>query len=440
MKRKILCAMVLSLGILCSSFTVSAVEETAIQEEEWSEDITPKPEDIHGWKSDENGWQYIDENGNFLKDCWKEINGSRYHFNKDGYMAEDWQIIEGNYYWFGSDGAMKKGWENVNGIYYNLGENGIMLTGWQFLKGSWYYLGAENDGAMKKGWELIHGDYYNFGEEGVMLTGWQSLGGYWYYLGTENDGAMKKGWELIHEKYYNLGEDGAMLTGWQSLGGYWYYLGTENDGAMKKGWEQVDGEYYNLGEDGIMLTGMQVINNDIYVLKSNGVMLADTSYSFNGGKLPIEKDGRVEEKTASVLKKAYQKLNEVGWDLRKAFNWSAGMQYYRMQNYGIGPAKNDIHSVWYGNYGFDNKKGNCYVMASTFCYMARLLGYETYYVEGQVPLVSGGLGPHGWCEIVIDGFTYVFDPDFTNNTGRNGFKIYYGMSGTWRYSNYKRVD
>ena len=40
--------------------------------------------------------------------------------------------------------------------------------------------------------------------------------------------------------------------------------------------------------------------------------------------------------------------------------------------------------------------------------MARLLGYETYYVEGQVPLASGGMGPHGWCEIVIDGFTYVF--------------------------------
>ena len=79
-------------------------------------------------------------------------------------------------------------------------------------------------------------------------------------------------------------------------------------------------------------------------------------------------------------------------------------------------------------------------MASTFCYMARLLGYETYYVEGQVPLASGGMGPHGWCEIVIDGFTYVFDPDFTNNTGRNGFQIYYGMSGTWRYSNYKRVE
>ena len=188
-----------------------------------------------------------------------------------------------------------------------------------------------------------------------------------------------------------------------------------------------------------MRTGLQIIDNDVYVLGEGGDMVSDKNYNFNGGNLPIGKDGRVQGETASAIKKAYSKLNQVGWDLRKAFNWSAGMEYYRMQNYGIGPEKDDIHSVWYANYGFDNKRGNCYVMASTFCYMARLLGYETYYVEGQVPLASGGMGPHGWCEIVIDGFTYVFDPDFTNNTGRNGFQIYYGMSGTWRYSNYKRV-
>ena len=209
---------------------------------------------------------------------------------------------------------------------------------------------------------------------------------------------------------------------------------------MKYGWEQVDGVYYWLGEDGIMRTGLQHINEDVYMLKDNGAMAANENYNFNGGKLPIGEDGRVEKQTANVIKKAYHQLNQVGWDLRKAFDWSAEMEYYRMQNYGIGPEKGDVHSVWYGNYGFDNEKGNCYVMASTFCYMARLLGYETYYVEGQVPLAGGGMGPHGWCEIVMDGTTYVFDPDFTNNTGRNGFQIYYGMSGTWRYSNYQRVE
>lgn len=159
-----------------------------------------------------------------------------------------------------------------------------------------------------------------------------------------------------------------------------------------------------------------------------------------GTKLTMDAEGRVQGKAAEIIKAADAKLNQTGRSLQAAYNWAAKMPYYRMQNYGIGPGAGETHSLWYADYGYKNYKGNCYVMASTFCYMARLLGYETYYVEGQVPLRGGGMGPHGWCEIVIDGTTYVFDPNFTNETGRNGYQIHYGMSGTWRYSNYQRVE
>ena len=43
--------------------------------------------------------------------------------------------------------------------------------------------------------------------------------------------------------------------------------------------------------------------------------------------------------------------------------------------------------------------------------------------------------------IVINGTTYVFDPNFENeNPGRNGYQITYGQSGTWKYTNWTRVD
>ena len=47
---------------------------------------------------------------------------------------------------------------------------------------------------------------------------------------------------------------------------------------------------------------------------------------------------------------------------------------------------------------------------------------------------------HGWVEIVMNGTVYVFDPNFTYWTGRNGYKITYGMSGTYRYTDYKRLN
>lgn len=144
---------------------------------------------------------------------------------------------------------------------------------------------------------------------------------------------------------------------------------------------------------------------------------------------------KYEEKQAS--KYAKEVLNQVGWNLRAAFNWSSSKIKYKK----IGePAAGLSHLDWYAEYGFKNKTGNCYVMAATFCWMAKELGYEAYLVEGSVPSRSGGMTPHGWCELVINGTTYVFDPDFTYETGRNGYQITYGASGTWRYSNYKRVN
>ncbi len=137
-------------------------------------------------------------------------------------------------------------------------------------------------------------------------------------------------------------------------------------------------------------------------------------------------------------KRAKQVLDSVGWDLKAAFLWSAQKLPYQTLSYSA--ANGYVHSEWYANYGFVNMKGNCYVMASTFYKMAKLLGYDAYFVEGYVKTNSGGNSPHGWCEIVIDGTTYVFDPDFQHEYGRNGYQITYGASGTFKYVDYKRVQ
>ena len=124
-------------------------------------------------------------------------------------------------------------------------------------------------------------------------------------------------------------------------------------------------------------------------------------------------------------------LDQVGWDLKAAFNWSAGLKYYGHNSEMPDTAAPGI--MWYADYGFQNKKGNCYVMAATFYEMAVLLGYDAKQISGSVGMRSGGYGPHSWVEITLDGTVYVYDPNFTNETKRNGFKISYGQSGTWRY-------
>ena len=128
---------------------------------------------------------------------------------------------------------------------------------------------------------------------------------------------------------------------------------------------------------------------------------------------------------------ALEVLNTVGMDLYKAYKWSVSLVYYGHRP--DMPQTSETSMEWYAEYGFTNKKGNCYVMAATFCEMARLLGYDAHQISGRIPLRTGGWGPHSWVEITMDGEVYVFDPDFEYETKRNGFKITYKQSGTWWY-------
>lgn len=126
-----------------------------------------------------------------------------------------------------------------------------------------------------------------------------------------------------------------------------------------------------------------------------------------------------------------------GKSLKACFDYAASLPYYRATPE---PQKGYTNSEWYALYGFNNGKGHCYVHAATFYWLAKNLGYECYYVQGYVPRIGGGLITHGWVEIIIDGTLYVCDPNFTNETGKNGYMITYGASGTWCYTKYQRVD
>ncbi|MBR5116853.1 MAG: transglutaminase domain-containing protein [Lachnospiraceae bacterium] len=132
-------------------------------------------------------------------------------------------------------------------------------------------------------------------------------------------------------------------------------------------------------------------------------------------------------------------LDTLDWSVTKAFNWCAGLPYYGHGKKDM-PETGDPGVNWFADYGFTNRKGNCFVMASCFFQFARLCGYSPRQMVGMVPSRKGGLTIHSWVEIDVDGQTYVYDPDFQMGTGKNGFKIQYGQKGTWRYQQYTQMS
>ena len=293
---------------------------------------------------------------------------------------------------------LEPGWNLIDGKKYYADANGKIMTGWVKYENSWYYLQTEKECPETPG---------------AMMTGWFKQNNNWYYLDPARGGKMVASeWMLIDGRWYHFYGGGGMETGWTKQNGNWYHLNA--NGAMETGWIIMNDDWYYLypaGNSSGAPEGAMAVNTVI-----NGYVVAP--------------DGVYNE----AYQGAYNVLNRVGWNLWAAYNWSANLPYVNYSNDPSPGSKN------FAIHGFKTKTGDCYVMAGTFYYMAKLLGYDAHQIAGYVPLRSGNMGVHSWVEIDINGSTYVFDPDFTHESGRNGYQISYGMSGTWRYSNYYRMN
>lgn len=163
---------------------------------------------------------------------------------------------------------------------------------------------------MKTGWLRDGENWYYINIYGLFASGWNYVGSDWYYLDPSNGNKMlSNGWYVINGAKYYLNVSGSMAKEWLLLGDEWYYLGA--DGSMKTGWQLVNGRWYYMykandpygGKEGVMAKNTVI----------DGYELSDTGAMYNETELA-----------------ARNVLNSIGWDLRAAFNWSAGLTYYQM--------------------------------------------------------------------------------------------------------------
>ena len=333
-----------------------------------------------------------------------------------------WNEDETSYY---ENGVAVKGLKEIDGSYYYFNAKGIKVVN-KLVKTDGYKYYFDDDGkALIRKFKTVGDNKYYFGGEGKALRGKQTIKGQHYYFYKNSCRAADKGW-VQSKTRYSLG-GGKLVTGPKKIGKTVYFFNTSNaKRRTKKGFFKYNGGEYYSSSKGVLKTGFQAIKrngklNGYYFYKKTGKMAKDTTI----GHLRIPKSGK--------LKKAYaygiRKLNKNGWKLRKAYNYSAGLKYYDRWY-------RKKTSEQYAIRGFTEHRGNCYVMAATFYIQAKLLGYNVRQMQGKVSYRY----PHSWTVIKHNGKWYVYDPCFTNEHNKNGFKIYYGKKGTWRYTNKKRMN
>ena len=397
-----------------------------------------------------SNWKYIDETGKFINGYTgfaQNVNG--WWYCKNGvvdFSVKDviYDTVDGKTAWWNV-------WKNKVTAGPTVAKNS---NGWWYINSNGYvdftYYGfAEN----ANGWWYCNKGKVNFSITDVIngtidgKTAWWNVkknkvtagptvaknsNGWWY---INNDG-------YVDFTYYGFA---------QNENGWWYCnKGKVNfsvtdviNGTIdgKKAWWNVKKNKVTAGPTASKNSnGWWYINNKGYVdFTYCGFVKNENGWWYcHNGRVDFSKGDKssLDPSATPSQVKARATLTKTGPNLRAAFNYSAGLTY---KNRSLRAPSGVSHVEYYANYGFTNKYGNCYVMAATFCRMARELGYECYLVEGWVPKRGGGVTAHGWTEIVINGTTYVCDPNFTNETGKNGYMINYGNSGTWRYQSYSRV-
>ncbi|MQM73701.1 MAG: hypothetical protein DUD26_05860 [Eubacteriaceae bacterium] len=190
----------------------------------------------------------------------------------------------------------------------------------------------------------------------------------------------------------------------------WYRVHVQNYGWL--GWAK-NGEWAGTSNGSLRIEAVQVVLRP----KSEGASGSTARHYIHVNLYP----------------QANAVLNHIGRNLRAAYNWSAGLTYWR-QYYSP-----NMGTRWYANIGFTQHRGNCYVMAATFTEMARALGYDAHQVVGFVPHIGGGDAPHSWVEIDEKDGTWVYDPNLTNELHLPAFHFKYGKAKTWRYYKYHRT-
>ena len=207
----------------------------------------------------------------------------------------------------------------------------------------------------------------------------------------------------------------------------------------KEGWETVDGvKYYYVNGEKIT-NKVEKIGKYTYCFDKTGKLVTNKPYYKVNAKTyyKIKKNGKA-TKLSTVETMAAVRLQKCKGNLKKAFNWSVSLQY-------AGNVKVSKKTpTEYGLYGFKTGSGDCYVMAATFYWMAKVAGYDAHYVKGYFQKSGGKRGAHAWVEIdqKVNGKkkTYVYDPNFQKEYKLNGYKLTYGAKRTLKYVNYKRVN
>ncbi|HIW20545.1 MAG TPA: GBS Bsp-like repeat-containing protein [Candidatus Dorea intestinavium] len=160
--------------------------------------------------------------------------------------------------------------------------------------------------------------------------------------------------------------------------------------------------------------------------KNGGKFITDIYATINGKQTAVKRT-TYEVPESAIMSEAERRvdnganmvLNNSNWELHKAYLWLVNNIRYKTLPIHVTPPAGYTREQWYAVMGYEQRTGNCFVYAAAFANIARKLGYDAQYLEGQVAVAGGRYDRHGWTKITIDGASYYCDPQLQMRLGLN---------------------
>lgn len=125
-------------------------------------------------------------------------------------------------------------------------------------------------------------------------------------------------------------------------------------------------------------------------------------------------------------------ISEITTDDMTTYGKTKAIYDYLINNcvYGFNARRGDYPRAFGGGQEYEARAygmltghiGACNDYSAAFWAMTRYIGLDTHIVYGQTHRAGGGYTGHYWCETIIDGTTYVFDPQVEDNMTRGTIK------------------
>lgn len=271
-------------------------------------------------------------------------------------------------------GAAKNYTGVFRGIYYKNGVTGTAQKAYYIIyKSHCYKVGKSGNAAVYVKDSSKKGTYK------------KEIGGICYKVNYKTGSAKKyTGW--YQNKYYVKGK---LYSGWRTISSKRYYL---KKGVAATGWATIEKKKYYFNQNGVLLKN-QIVGSR-YVDK-NGVYVKDKTI----------------QQAVNFVNAHSSSAHSRSVRLKECYDYLWKNIAYK-RTYGI-PGRDDMDDIAYSM--MRNKYGNCFCFGSTFAYIARVLGYDSRVAVGEITSTRGGMTPHGWAEIYVNGKWQICDPDMQMN-------------------------